>query len=100
MNFTEAIEPVTILKKKSAELIRKARESGQPIVITQNGKASAVLQDVESYQRQRKALMLLKFLARGDHDYRRGEVMTDSEADRHFRSKLTGLKSGAAASGG
>ncbi|NKB16781.1 MAG: type II toxin-antitoxin system prevent-host-death family antitoxin, partial [Sphingomonadales bacterium] len=43
MKYSEAIEPVTTLKTKSAELIRRARESGQPIVITQNGKATAVL---------------------------------------------------------
>lgn len=94
MNYAEAIEPVTNLKTKSAELIRKARQSGQPIVITQNGKATAVLQDVESYQRQRDALLLLKFLARGDQDYRAGKVLSDEEADQHFRAKLEALKSG------
>ncbi len=93
MNFAEAIEPVTILKTKSAELIRRARESRQPIVITQNGKASAVLQDVDSYQRQRQALLLLKFLARGDRNYREGEVLSDADADRHFRAKLAAMKS-------
>ncbi len=55
MNYIEAIEPVTNLKSKSAELVRRARETGQPIIITQNGKATAVLQDVETYQRQRQA---------------------------------------------
>ena len=88
MNYAEAIEPVTILKTKSAELIRKARESGQPIVITQNGKATAVLQDVDSYQRQREALLLLRYLARGDRDYRQGKVISDAEADQHFRSRF------------
>ncbi len=95
MNYVQAIEPVTTLKSKSAELVRRARETGQPIIITQNGKATAVLQDVESYQRQRKALLLLKYLARGDREYREGKLLSDSEADRHFRNRLTALKSGA-----
>ena len=95
MNYVESIEPVTNLKSKSAELVRRARETGQPIIITQNGKATAVLQDVESYQRQRKALLLLKYLARGDRDYREGKLLTDAEADRHFRERLAALKSGA-----
>ncbi len=46
MKYSESIEPVTTLKTKSAELIRRAKETGQPIVITQNGKATAVLVDV------------------------------------------------------
>ena len=94
MNYVEAIEPVTTLKSKSAELVRRARDSGQPIIITQNGKATAVLQDVESYQRQRQALLLLRYLARGDRDYRQGKLLSDSEADQHFRSRLEALKSG------
>jgi prevent-host-death family protein len=94
MNYVEAIEPVTTLKSKSAELVRRARETGQPIIITQNGKATAVLQDVETYQRQRKALLLLKYLARGDRDYRQGKLLSDAEADRYFRDRLAALKPG------
>ena len=56
MNYADGIEPVTVLKTRCAELIRQARETGQPIIITQNGKPTAVLQDVESFQRQREAL--------------------------------------------
>ncbi len=93
MNYIDAIEPVTVLKTRSADLIRRARESGQPVVITQNGKATAVLQDVESYQRERQALLLLKYLARGDQDYREGKVLSDQEADGRFRAKLVAMKS-------
>ncbi len=94
MKFLDAIEPVTVLKTRSAELIRKARESGQPVVITQNGKATAILQDVESYQSQRQALLLLKYLARGDRDHREGKIVSDAEADRRFRAKLAAMGSG------
>ncbi len=92
MSLLDAIEPVTVLKKRSADLIRRARESGQPVVITQNGKATAVLQDVESYQSQRQALLLLKYLARGDRDHRQGKVLSDAEADHRFRAKLAALE--------
>ena len=94
MNYVDAIEPVTVLKTRSAELIRRAHQNGQPIIITQNGKATAVLQDIVSYQRERQALLLLKYLARGDRDHREGRVLSDEEADRHFRGKLATMKSG------
>ncbi|MBI2839396.1 MAG: type II toxin-antitoxin system Phd/YefM family antitoxin [Acidobacteria bacterium] len=72
VDYTDGIVSVTTLKKNSARLVRMAKESGQPIVITQNGKATAVLQDVESFQRLRDALLLLKFVAKGDQELRAG----------------------------
>ncbi len=91
MDYSKAIEPVTVLKTKSAELIRKARESGQPIIITQNGKPTAVLQDVESFQRQRKALLLLRYLATGDRELQEGKGVAHDRAKRHFERKLREL---------
>lgn len=92
MDYKDSIEPVTVLKTKSAELIRKARETGQPIVITQNGKATAVLQDVETYQRQRRALLLLKYLSQADQEIRDGKGVPDSKVPRHFDRKLIELQ--------
>ncbi|MGH9340542.1 MAG: type II toxin-antitoxin system Phd/YefM family antitoxin [Acidobacteriota bacterium] len=92
MDYSKSIEPVTVLKTRSAELIRKARESGQPVIITQNGKATAVLQDVDTFQRQRKALLLLKFLARGDQELRESKGISHQEAVRRFNQKLKNLK--------
>jgi prevent-host-death family protein len=92
MDYSKAIEPVTVLKTKSAELIRKARESGQPIVITQNGKPTAVLQDVESFQHQRKALLLLRYLATGDRELQKGKGVAHGRAKRHFEKKLRELQ--------
>ncbi len=91
MDLSTAVEPVTVLKTRSAELIRRAKESRQPIVITQNGKATAVLQDVASYQRQRQALLMLRYFAQGEQDYREARVLTEQEADGHFRAKLAAL---------
>lgn len=91
MNYADSIEPVTVLKTKSAELIRKARETGQPIVITQNGKATAVLQDVETFQRQRRALLLLKYLTQADQELRDGKGVPDAKVERHFDRKIKEL---------
>ena len=92
MDASNAIEPVTVLKTKSAELILRARESGQPIFITQNGKATAVLQDVASYERTRKALLLLKFVAKGDQELRDGRGITHAAARRRAERKLKTLQ--------
>jgi len=92
MDYEKAIEPVTVFKTKSAKLIRRARESGLPIIITQNGKATAVVQDIDTFQRQRKALLLLKFLARGDRELREGKGVDHQKALRHFEDQLKKLR--------
>ncbi len=91
MNVATAIEPVTALKAHSARLIRRAQVSGQPIMITQNGKATAVLQDVETYEEQRRTLLLLKFLSQGDRELKRGEGIPQADARKHFDATLKGL---------
>jgi prevent-host-death family protein len=92
MDFANGIEPVTVLKTRSAELIRQARESGQPIIITQNGKPTAVLQDVESFQRQREALTLLKILAKGDQELSAGDGIGHDEVLQRIERKLKHLQ--------
>ena len=94
MKYSEAIEPVTTLKTKSAELIRRAKESGQPIIITQNGKATAVLVDVVSFERQREALLLLRYVAVGGNEIANGKGVRHKEALRRFERKLKELRSG------
>ena len=94
MNYADGIEPVTVLKTRSAELIRQVRETGQPIIITQNGKPTAVLQDVESFQRQREALTLLKILAKGDQELGEGRGIGHHEVLTRIERKLKTLERG------
>lgn len=94
MDYARAIEPVTVFKTRSAALIRQAKSSGQPVIITQNGRPTAVLQDVETFQRQRDALLMLKVLARGDAELRRGKGVRHAKALAHFDRTLAGLRRG------
>jgi prevent-host-death family protein len=91
MNVATAIEPITVLKANSARLIKRVQVSGQPIVITQNGQATAVLQDVQTYEEQRRTLHLLKFLVQGDQELKRGAGIPQASAQKHFAETLKGL---------
>ena len=57
------IRPITDLKNRTKELIREVADSGQPVVITQNGKPQVVLMDVKQHDRLQDTLALLKILA-------------------------------------
>ncbi len=87
-----AVEPVTELKSRSSQLIQQTQDTQQPIVITQNGRATAVLLDIQVYERQRKALHLLKILAQGDQAYLQGRFVRHPEASQHFRRKLEDMQ--------
>jgi prevent-host-death family protein len=82
------IEPVTALKTSPAELISRARERRAPIVITQDGRARVGLQDIDSYERQRRTLLLLKLLAQGEADYAAGRTLSDADARRRLRKRF------------
>ena len=88
MDTSQDIEPITTLKRAAAELIARAKERQSPIVITQNGKPAAVLQDVGTYERQRQALLLLKLIAQGERDYEAGRTQTSTQALARIRKRL------------
>lgn len=50
MNITRDIQPIGNLKKKTAELLRQLEETGEPVVLTENGEPKAVIQNAEAYQ--------------------------------------------------
>ena len=88
MGLAKSVEPVSAFKAHSARIIRRAQETGQPIVITRNGKAAAVLQDVTSYERERKTLLLLKFIAQGERSLKRHGAIPHAEVVRYFDKKF------------
>lgn len=51
MDIVKDIQPLTTFRNHSAEFLSHIRETGRPLVLTVNGKAAAVLQDAEAYQR-------------------------------------------------
>lgn len=74
MNLEARIKPISYLKAHSADVIRELGEGAPPLVITQNGEAKAVLQDVASYEATQETLALLKLLALGRAEIASGKT--------------------------
>ncbi len=89
MDLSNDVEPVTALKRSAADLIARATDRHSPIVITQNGKPTAVLQDVDSYQRQQRVLHVLKLIAQGEQDHRTGRVHDQASVDERVSARLS-----------
>lgn len=67
------IIPVTDLRQDAAAALKRVRESKQPLVITQRGRAAAVLLSVEAYERAESERQILKLLARGEREIAAGK---------------------------
>jgi prevent-host-death family protein len=87
MRFSRQIKPISYLKANAAEVLEELTEQRKPLVITQNGEAKAVIQDVASYEETQETLALLKILALGNEQLARGKVKAVAEVVRRVRGK-------------
>ncbi len=87
MKFSSQIKPISYLKAHAAEIVRSLPDQGQPLVITQNGEAKAVLQDITSYEQTQETLALLKILALGNRQIDEGKVQPAGEAIQRLRER-------------
>ncbi len=84
----DRIKPISYIKANAAEVLRNVAEVREPYIITQNGEATAVLQDIHSYQATQETLALLKLLAMGERDVEAGRTVPIEEVRRRIHSKL------------
>jgi prevent-host-death family protein len=79
---------VSHVKAHLAEVLQETRRSGEATVITQNGQATAVLQDLASYEAARRALLMLKLVAQGQRDFALGRSVTQDDVFRRVQKRL------------
>ena len=87
MKYSTQIRPISYLKANAAEVVRELAASREPLVITQNGEATAVIQDVASYQETQETMALLKILALGNKQLEEGKLVPATEVLRRLREK-------------
>lgn len=67
------ILPVTDLRQDAAGALKRVRSTKRPLIITQRGRAAAVMLSVEAYERSEHERQLLRLLARGEQEIAAGE---------------------------
>jgi prevent-host-death family protein len=87
MKYSTQIKPISYLKANAAGIIRQLAQQGKPLVITQNGEAKAVLQDVASYEETQETMALLKILALGNRQIEEGRVVAAVDVIQRLRGK-------------
>ena len=90
LDITKDIQSLTTFRRSSGEFMRQIKKSKRPVILTVNGKAEAVVQDAEAYQRLldiAAGANAAEGIRQGMEDLRRGRYTPAREALERFRRK-------------
>ena len=87
MKRSDRVRPINYLKAHAAEIVRILCDGGEPMIITQNGEAKAVLMDIERHEQAQETMALLRILALGNRQVELGKVVPASDAIRRVRER-------------
>lgn len=74
MKLADSIKPISYFKAHAAEVISKLDQGGQPMIVTQNGEAKAVIMSVHEYDQIQQSLAMVKMLIQSYQDIAEGKV--------------------------
>jgi len=87
MKLSKQVKSISYLKAHASDIVLQVQERREPFVITQNGEAKIVVQDIESYEETQDTLALLKILALGRGQVENGQVTPAKAAVQHIRQR-------------
>ena len=87
MKLSSRIKPISYLKAHAAEIVRTLGDRREPLIITQNGEAKGVLQDIDSYEQTQETVALLKILALGSRQIEAGQVQPAGDVIARLRKR-------------
>ena len=90
LDISRDIHSLTDFKKNTSEFVAQLKETGEPVVLTINGKAELVVQDAVAYQKLRQIAeeaRVLEGIRQGIEDMKAGRTMSLDEFKEHARTK-------------
>lgn len=88
VNFKNDIKPISYIKTHAAEMMKYVNDNHNPIIITQNGEAKAVLMDIDSYQNMQSSFALLNIIKISEDEIKRGEYQGSDEVFNELETKF------------
>ena len=92
MNLIEDIKPISYLKTNDADMLKRVNDTHNPIIITQNGEAKAVLLDTESYESMINGLGIMKVLSQSEKEIEENQVADNEKVFSDVKKILTNGK--------
>ena len=81
-------ELVTTLKRKATRVLSELHESGETVLITEHGKPSAYLVDVDSFEFMQNRMHILEGIARGERAILEKRTFSQAQAKRKMKKWL------------
>jgi len=88
MLLSQDVKPISYLKTKTADVIKTVNETKRTIVITHNGEAKAVVQDIKSYENLQNSLNMLKMIIQSENDIENGNIVSQEDMFDRLEKKL------------
>ncbi|MBN2340706.1 MAG: type II toxin-antitoxin system Phd/YefM family antitoxin [Deltaproteobacteria bacterium] len=92
MKLSESIKPISYLKAHASELVREISDEHKTLVITQNGEAKVIVQDLETYEKTQESLAMLKMLAQSSKSKKEGNYKSRKQAFKSIRARVKDLE--------
>jgi len=93
MKLSESVKPISYLKAHASEIFRDVAATGKTMIITQNGEAKVVLQDVKVYEDMQESLALLKIIALSNKNLERHNYKPAKQSFSDIRTEIKRRKS-------
>jgi len=88
VSLQETIRPITYLKTNAADVLAAVTQTHTPVIITHNGEAKMVVQDIETYQKLKQSLDMLKLVAMSKKQVDEGKTKPAHEVFKSIEEKL------------
>jgi len=92
MQFHSDIKPISWLKNNAKQMVETIDETGNPMIITQNGEAKAVVMNVKAYDQMQESLALLRLLADSSADVEAGRLEDSDEVFADIRRMIAEMR--------
>jgi len=88
VTLRENIKPISYIKTNAAKMMKYVKERRNPIIITQNGEARAVLMDIDTYQETEDAFALMNIIKIAEKDIENGRVRKSDDVFNDLKEKI------------
>jgi prevent-host-death family protein len=92
MKLSESIKPISYLKAHASEIVNDLNKNGKTMVVTQNGEAKVVVQDIKEYEKTQETMALLKILSMSQDSIKKGKFKPVNKAFADLRKKMNKFK--------
>ena len=94
MKLSESVKSISYLKANAASLINEINKHQKTFIITQNGEAKVVVQDIKLYDKMQETMAMLKLLALSGKSFQKGNYKTLDKTFKDVRKRINEFKRG------